>query len=129
MMTKGEALGSVHAAIHSRLFGEGNWLADRESCEAVYRLLNENGLLLHVSDGSSRATSFGNEADVDLLMCFLGVRYEWDVPIVLSMRGYLDDDECDELFEQLDKGEPEKVLKPLMQKAWYRFCNPSGLLS
>jgi hypothetical protein len=128
MTSKGEALAAVHAAMDSRLFGEGDWLADWESCKAVDRLLNEHGFLLRLSDSSLRST-LGKETDVDLLMCFLGFFYEWEVPDILHLRGYIDLEECEEIYEQLERGEPDKVLRPLMQKVWRLYCNPSGLLS
>jgi hypothetical protein len=100
MSSKGEALAAVHAAMDNRLFGEGDWLTDRDSSKAVDRLLHERGFLLRLSDSSSRSTPLGKEIDVDLLMCFLGIFDEWEVPNILHFRGYLD-----------------------------LYCNPSGLLS
>jgi hypothetical protein len=129
MTSKGEALAAVHAAMDSRLFGEGDWLADWESCKAVDRLLNEHGFLLRLSDSSLHSTALGKETDVDLLMCFLGLFYAWEVPDILHFRGYIDLEECEEIYEQLERGEPEQVLRPVVQKVWRRFCNPSGLLS
>ena len=129
MSNRGKSLAAVHAAMDSRLFGEGDWLTGRESCEAVDRLLHEHGFLLQLSDGSSRKTPLGNEMDVDLLMCFLGLWDEWEIPNILYFRGYIDLEECEEIYEQLERGEPEHVLKPVVQKVWRLFCNPSGLLS
>ena len=129
MSSKGEALAAVHAAMDSRLFGEGDWLADRDSCKAVDRLLHEHGFLLRLSDSSSRSTPLGKETDVDLLMCFLGIFDEWEVPNILHFRGYIDLEECEEIYEQLERGEPEQVLRPVVQKVWRLFCCPSGLLS
>ena len=129
MTNKGEALAAVHAAMDSRLFGEGDWLADRESCKAVDRLLHEHGFLLRLSDSSSRSTPLGKETDVDLLMCFLGFFDEWEVPNTLYLRRYIDPEECDEIYEQLECGDPEEVLRPVVQKVWRLYCNPSGLLS
>ena len=77
--SKGKAIAAVHAAMDSRLFGEGDWLADRESCAAVDRLLHEHGFLSQLSDSSSRCTALGHEANVDLLMCFLGLWDEWEI--------------------------------------------------
>ncbi len=129
MTSKGEALAAVHAAMDSRLFGEGDWLVDRESCNAVDRLLHEHGFLLQLSDSSSRSTPLGKETDVDLLMCFLGLWDEWEIPNILHLRGYIDLEECEEIYEQLERGEPEQVIRPVVQKVWRLFCNPSGLLS
>jgi len=129
MTNKGEALAAVHAAMDSRLFGEGDWLADWESCKALDRLLREHGFLLRLPDRSSRNTALGNETDVDLLMCFLGLWHEWEIPNILHLRGYIDLEACEEIYEQLERGEPEEVLRPVVQKVWRLFCNPSGLLS
>ena len=79
MTSKGEALAAVHAAMDSRLFGEGDWLTDRDLSKAVDRLLHEHGFLLRLS-APSRSTPLGKETDVDLLMCFLGIFDEWEVP-------------------------------------------------
>ena len=129
MTDKGEALAAVHAAMDSRLFGEGDWLADRETCAALDRLLHEHGFLVRQSDGSSRNTSLGHETDVDVLMCFLGLWDEWEIPNVLDFGGYIDLEECEEIYEQLERGDPEQVLRPVVQKVWHCFCHPSGLLS
>lgn len=129
MSDRGMAMAAVHAAMDNRLFGQGDWLVDRESCGAVDRLLHEHGLLLQLSDGTSRKTPLGDEMDVDLLMCFLGLWDEWEIPNILYFRGYIDLEECEDIYEQLERGEPEQVLKPIVQKVWRLFCNPSGLLS
>jgi len=129
MNSKGKALAAVHAAMDHRLFSEGSWLVDRDSGDAIRRLLHEHGFLLRSSDGSSRITPLGHETDVDLLMCFLGLWSEWDIPNILYFQGYIDDEECEELFEQLERGDAEEVLRPVVQKVWRLFCNPSGLMN
>ena len=129
MTSKGKALAAVHAAMDGRLFSQDDWLVDRETGKAVDRLLQEHGFLLRLSDGSARNTPLGDENDVDLLMCFLGLWYEWDVPDILHLRGYIDLEECEEIYDKLERGEPEQVLRPVVQKVWRLFCNPSGLLS
>lgn len=129
MTSKGKALAVIHAAMDGRLFGKDRWLGDWESNYAINRLLHEHGLLLRAPEGWSRNTPFGEEADVDLLMCFLGLWDPWEIPNILHREGYIDLEECEQLYNRLERREAEQVLRPVVQKVWRLFCNPSGLLS
>ncbi len=129
MHSKREALAAVHKAMDSRLFSERSWPADREGCEAIDKLLRKFGFVEQISEDTQRTTPFGKEANLDLLMCFLGIWDKWEIPGILYYQGYVDLKERDQLYEQLEDGEPERVLRPLVQKVWRSFCNPSGLVS
>ena len=120
----------VHSMMVFRLFGSRPWLADREACAALNRKLQELGLQERCGNGEAiRPTRLGNELQVDLVMAFIGVTYEFDVIVDLENHGLIDEYDADLLFEIIDANDPERVLRPVVQKAYLEHFNPSGLLS
>jgi hypothetical protein len=112
----------LHAAIGMRLFGNRPWLAEREAVAAIDRKLVALGLAERVDDpdrpGCTQDTPLGKELRTSLIMVFLGVMYELDVPIILEMHGLLEACESDLIFERMDPCNPEKVLRPYVQRAY-----------
>lgn len=127
-MDKRDAITSLHAIVHTRLLGEGAWLADRDVCASLNARLTELGLQTETADGTSTPTALGKAVHVNLFMAFIGLLYEWDIPMLLEDFGLLDEDEVDAFYEGLeddDDVDPEHVLRPLVQKAFFKYFNPS----
>jgi hypothetical protein len=110
----------------TRLFGDGDWLADLETASALSNLLQEMGLKEQVPNhpNTTRTTSLGKEFNVDLLMVFMGLWEPWDSIFVLEKHELLDGDEIDALFD-LVNAEKYSELKTRVQQA-YRAYYPAG---
>jgi hypothetical protein len=82
----------LHVMMHFRLFGRCYWLADREACDALSRKLDDLGLQERVSgdEDTSRKRPLGNELPLDLIMVFLGLWDEWEMPNILERHGLID---------------------------------------
>ena len=89
--TKRDTLCELDAMIIERLFGGRPWLADRETMAALDRSLTKLGLQEQVRDepGDSRCTPFGNEVHTPLLMVFLGMWDEFEIPSILEKYGLM----------------------------------------
>jgi hypothetical protein len=83
-----------------RLFGDSPWLADFESAIVLNRMLDELGLQEQVPGmaNTSRWTDLGKSLNMDLLIVFLGLHWEWEVPEILETHQLLDKDECRNVF-------------------------------
>src|SRR3977135_4156958 len=92
-MTRSEILAEVEAMVFARLFGRRRWLADRESAAILSRRLEQMGLEERVPRDSdtSRSTPLGKELHSHLLMVFLGLWDEWDIPMILEDHDLIDD--------------------------------------
>ena len=130
-MDKRAVIQNLHAMMVTRLFGDRPWLADRESCEALRTKLDELSLQERVPGDTSatRSTALGNELELDLVMVFIGLWVEWEMPMILEDHGLIDEDDTDRLFDLLETcGDPERLLRPIVRKAYRDHYNPSGLL-
>jgi hypothetical protein len=78
-----------------RLFGDGAWLAGSESAVALNRILDELGLQEQVPGtvNTSRWTDLGARFNMGLLIVFLGLHWEWEVPDILEQNHLLDKEE------------------------------------
>ena len=77
---------------------------------------------------SRRSTPLGGELNLDLIMVFLGLWAETEIPWILEENGLMDDCECDRVFDLMENGaDPEFVLRPYVEKAYFAYYNPSGL--
>lgn len=129
-MEKGCVIAEMHSMVVTRLFGSSVWLADREVVQAVTKKLDDLGLQETVSDKIKRPTHLGKELNLDLIMVFVGVFDELDVPMILEEYGLLDEIEMDEIYEGPDLSEHgERILRPIVQKAFLDHYNPSGRLA
>ena len=107
-----------------RLFGDRPWLTDCETAHAFNRMLDEMGLQEQVlgSVNTVRLTSLGTELKIDLLVVFMGLHWEWEVPYVLEKHRLLDQEESRKVYDALERGsDPEAFLRPLVQKAYFRY--------
>ena len=129
-MEKRAVIQGLHAMIVTRLFGGRPWLADREACDALRNKLDELGLQETVPGDilTTRFTALGNELQLDLVMVFIGLWVEWEMPMILEDHGLIDEDDTDRLFDLLETcGDPERLLRPIVRKAYRDHYNPSGL--
>ena len=130
-MYKCTVIKNLHTMIDARLFGVRPWLPDREDCDAIRKKLDDMGLQERVPGDmlTTRSTALGRQLQLDLVMVFLGLWDEWEVPSILERYGLID--KVDELhtYDRLETStNPESVLRPLVRKAFLDHYNPSGLL-
>jgi hypothetical protein len=113
----------------TRLFGQEQWLVDREVAIKLDEALQAMGLYEQVSANTFRNTTLGKEVDVDLHMVFIGLSEPWEMIHVLEEHGLLDEDEVDHLFDLLQRDEEhyEPALKARVQQA-YRNYHKATLL-
>ncbi len=129
-MDKRTAITSLQAMMHTRLFCDGSWLADRDACIAMDAQLNGLGLQVEVGEGGSRATTLGKALQLDLAMVFVGLWDEWEVPGILEQHGLIDESDLLSIYDQLeDRDDPERVLRPWVRKAYFDHFNPSGRIN
>jgi len=117
--------------MHFRLFGRCYWLADREACDALSRKLDDLGLQERVSgdEDTSRKRPLGNELPLDLIMVFLGLWDEWEMPNILERHGLIDEIDESRIYDLLASSrDPERVLRPIVRKAFRDHFHPSALL-
>jgi hypothetical protein len=127
-----EVLRELETMIVARLFYCSRWLTDRETAAALGRKLSQMGLEEVVPSDSNpfRATAFRSEQKLDLLMAFIGILDEWEVPGMLEQHGLIDETECEDLLSLLEAGiNPEIALRDRVQKAYWDYYNPCGLLN
>ena len=132
MMNKRAVIADLHLMIDTRLFGSRPWLADREACDAIRRKLDGLGLQerLPGDPETTRFTSLGKELNLDLILAFVGLWFEWEIPSILEEYGLIDEIDELRLYDQLDSSDdPEHVLRPLVRKAFFDHYNPSDLLN
>jgi hypothetical protein len=113
----------------TRLFGQEQWLVDREAAIKLNETLGAMGLREQVSANTFRNTTLGNELKVDLYEVFMGLWEPWDMIHVLEEHGLLDEYEVDHLFDLLQRDEEhyEPALKARVQQA-YRNYHKATLL-
>jgi hypothetical protein len=71
----------------TRLFGQEQWLVDREAAIKLNETLGAMGLCEQVSANTFRNTTLGNELKVDLYEVFMGLWEPWDMIHVLEEHG------------------------------------------
>ena len=128
--TKHAAVQDLHEMMFARLFGGGAWLADREACDALSRKLDELGLQERVPGdiSSTRFTALGKELQLDLVMVFIGLWDELEMPTILEDHGLIDGLDVSRIYDLLETcSDPEHVMRPFVQKAYLKHYNPSGL--
>jgi hypothetical protein len=121
----------LHWMMCDRLFGDRPWLADRESCEALNKKLDEFGLQERVPGtiDTLRLTTLGKELKMDLVMVFIGLMYEGDMVIILEDHGLIDEFDASRIYDLLETcSDAEHLLRPIVQKAFHEHFNPSGFL-
>ncbi len=131
-MAKRAVIAEIQKMILTRLYGEGMWLADRDAVDVIDRRLRQLGLQETVPEdpSSTRATTLGSELNLDLIMVFLGLWAEDEVPLILMDYGLFDEYDLEEFYDRMEWGfDPERLLLPIVQNAYIKIFNPSGLHS
>ena len=131
-MAKRAVIAEIQKMILTRLYGEGMWLADRDAVDVIDRRLRQLGLQETVPEDPSttRATALGNELKLNLIKVFFGVWDEYEVPMILMDNGLFDEYELDEIHDRMERDfDPEILLLPIVQNAYIKIFNPSGLHS
>lgn len=130
-MNKRAVVQDLHAMICTRLFGGRPWLADRDACLALSKKLDDLGLQESAPGDMSatQSTALGNELELHLVMVFIGLWDEWEMPDVLEQYGLIDEFDVLRIYDLLETcSDPEQVLRPIVRKAFRDHYNPSGLL-
>ena len=131
-MAKRAVISEIQKMILTRLFGEGMWLADRDAVDVIDRRLRQLGLQETVPEdpSSTQATTLGSELNLDLIWVFLGLWAEEEVPLILMNYGLFDEYDLEEVYDRMEWGfDPERLLLPIVQNAYIKIFNPSGLHS
>ena len=127
---KADICRELYNAADFHLFGAGSWPADREALVAFWKLLDDCGLTadVHGEPGTIQYTALGLELNVELMSIFAGAVELWDIPLVLDLMGYLDDDEADAIYTVKSK-HPERVIRQHVRPVYFKFCNRSRYLN
>ena len=75
-----------------------------------------------------RNTPLGKELDVDLFEVFMGIIYEWDVPIILEEHGFLNESEFDAIFECTSEANAEGLLIGYVRRAYFIYRKATKFL-
>jgi hypothetical protein len=120
-MSKSEGIGELYTLAEQRLFGDGPWLADGETYAALHRKIDDAKLWEPVpgTDDTYRPSSLGRAVNVTLLMIFLGLWHDAEIPIELENQGLMSEDEVDDVFERYwgEKGSAA-ILLPYVRRAF-----------
>jgi len=77
-----------------------------------------------------RTTALGREHQLDLIELFTGLWEDWEIASMLEELGLIDQSECEFIYDQLEAGtDPEDVMLPVVQKAYFEYYNPSKYLN
>jgi hypothetical protein len=121
---KESILDDVHGLIGNPLFENETWLSDREGGDALIRSLKKLGLV-HGAGRKWGPTSLGKDLRLELILVFLGLWEETQVPDVLLKYNLIDEATYNILSERLeDSPDPEKVLRYSVQRAYFQLYMP-----
>ena len=131
-LNKADICRALYNAVEFHLFGAGSWPADQEASSAFWQMLDDFGLTTVVSDdgepGTIQYTPLGVELNVELMSVFAGAVGLWDIPLLLDLMGHLDDEEAETIDASISR-HPEHVIRQLVRRVYFKFCNPSKLLN
>jgi hypothetical protein len=129
-MNKAEIIAELENMVAARLFSGQPWLADRETISAYHRKLIQMGLVEQVRDEPQtwRDTSLGKELDVELFQVFMGIFWEWEVPMILENYGLLDESESDAIIECMSETNAERVLSGYVKRAYLDYRKATKFL-
>ena len=129
-MNKAEIIAELENMVAARLFSGQPWLADPETYSAYHRKLIQMGLLEQVraEPQTWRITPLGKELDVDLFQAFMGLWYEWEVPLILEEHGLLNESEFDAIIECTSEADAERLLTGYVKRAYFDYRKASELL-
>jgi len=129
-VNKAKIITELENMVVARLFGRQPWLADRETISAYDRKLIQMGLVeqVCVEPQTWRNTPLGKELDVDLFQVFMGIIYEWDVPIILEEHGFLNESEFDAIIECTSEANAEGLLSGYVKRAYFIYRKATKFL-
>jgi hypothetical protein len=70
----------------------------------------------------------GKELDVELFEVFMGLIYEWDVPVILEQYCLIDDSEADDIYTRMSDTNAETVLSGYVKRAYFDYRKASKYL-
>jgi hypothetical protein len=123
-MSKSEGVGALYTLAEQRLFGDGLWPAEGETLYALRRKIDEAKLyeLIPGTNNTYRPTPLGRAVNVDLLMVFLGLWDDAEIPFVLENEGLMSEDEADDVMERYwGAKDPEAILLPYVRRAFRQY--------
>ena len=112
--------------VRARLFNSAaSWPMDPSEIANIDRTFEILGLVERVSGDLDcwRNTPLGNAINLDLLMVFLGIWDEYEVPQVLRDNGLIDEWEYEHLWVLLGGGCDYATLRPAVRRAYSRAMN------
>ena len=129
-MNKAEIIAELENMVAARLFSGQPWPADDETVSAYHQKLIEMGLLEQVraEPQTWRITPLGKELDVDLFQAFMGLWYEWEVPLILEEYGFMNESEFDAIIECTSGADAERLLSGYVKRAYFDYRKASELL-
>jgi hypothetical protein len=130
-LNKADICRALYHAAEFHLFGAGSWPADREASAAFWQMRDDLELTTVVSDGKPgtiQYTPLGLELNVELMSIFTGAVGLWDIPLLLDLMGHLDDEEAEAIDESISR-HPEHVIRRLVRRVYFKFCNQSKFLN
>jgi hypothetical protein len=127
-MNKAEIVAELDAMAWHRLFNCRHWKPDRETHLALDQKLIEMGLEEQVSSDTWQIAPLGKELDIDLFQAFMGLFWEWEVPLILRDHHLIDELEFDSILARMEEADPEFVLLGAVRRAYlvYRDTRDDG---
>jgi hypothetical protein len=129
-MNKAEIIAELENMVAARLFSGQPWLADRETISAYHRKLIQMGLVEQVciEPPTWRDTPLGKEVDIELYQVFIGLWYEWEVPLILEQHGFLNESEFDAIIECTSEANAERLLSGYVKRAYFDYRKAAKFL-
>jgi hypothetical protein len=129
-MNKAEIIAELENMVVARLFSGQPWLADRETISAYHRKLIQMGLVeqVCVEPPTWQYTPLGKEVDIELYQVFIGLWYEWEVPLILEQHGFLNESEFDAIIECTSEANAERLLSGYVKRAYFDYRKAAKFL-
>jgi hypothetical protein len=122
-MNKAKIIAELENMVVARLFSGKPWLADRETRSAYYRKLIQMGLM----EESGGFTPLGKELDVELFSVFMGLWYQYDVPMILEEHGFIDESEFD-AYVECTSDDGDRLLIGYVKRAYFDYRKATKFL-
>ncbi len=124
---KHSILDEVHGLIGIPLFENEAWLSEPEAVDTQLHRLKKLGLAQEIK-GDWGPTPLGKEFNLELIMVFLGLRDEHEIPEVLLKYKLIDEVAYKTLCDRLASGrDPERALRYSVQRAYFQLYTPCTL--
>jgi hypothetical protein len=129
-MNKVEIIAELENMVVARLFSGQPWLADWETNSAYRRKLIEMGLVEQVraEPRTWQNTPLGKELDVELFQVFMGLIYEWDIPLILEEYGLINESEFNAILECTSDANAQCLLSGYVKRAYFDYRKAAKFL-